>query len=207
MLNVILKINEEYFIWNRDMGCPVTNGMNKVDLKNWIAEQEKQDGIDSFDVRIKRVDDIGTSIPDFTPQVLTEGNKAGENGQELNLEEIFEKYNYKEKLNIKTIYNENIVSKEKLTTHNVKNKKQKLEPIYKEWIIGFKVIFFLILIVILSIFSLFVIDHPNVFNNYVIDILEKQPKVYFIGTIMFIFGLVLSSRLKIWFKIPKIINR
>lgn len=210
MLNIIIKIKDEYFIWDLNKKSPKTNGMNVKDLRYWIQEQEKQDGLDSFEIRLKRVDEIGTSIPSVSLDEIIKNNKAGYTGEQLNIEEIFNEYNYKAKVNNRTIYSD-VVNTNQETEKDFKQGiysggKQELCSIAEEWVIGMKVCIFLIILVFISTVCLTLIQYPNWIDNKRINELLLINEPVFTHILTFIAGLIFASKLRIWFKKPKIVN-
>lgn len=210
MLNIIIKIKDEYFIWDLNSKSPKTNGMNVKDLQYWIQEQEKQDGLDSFETRLKRVDETGTSIPSVKIEEIIKNNKAGATGEELTIDQIFNEYNYKAKVNNKTIYS-NEVNTNQETENDFKQEmysggKQELCSIDDEWIIGMKVGIYLIILVIISTICLTLIQYPNWIDNKDINAFLLKNKSIFTHVLTFIVGLTMANKLKIWFRKPKIVN-
>lgn len=210
MLNIIIKIKDEYFIWDLNSKSPKTNGMNVKDLQYWIQEQEKQDGLDSFETRLKRVNEIGTSIPEVNIEEIIKNNKAGATGEELTIDQIFNEYNYKAKINNKTIYsnevNTNQETEDSFKQDMYSGGKQQLRSIDDEWIIGMKVGIYLIILVIVSTVCLTLIQYPNWIDNKEIYAFLLKNKPIFTHVLTFIVGLTMSNKLRIWFRKPKIVN-
>ena len=210
MLNIIIKIKDEYFIWDLNSKSPKTNGMNVKDLQYWIQEQEKQDGLDSFETRLKRVNEIGTSIPEVNIEEIIKNNKAGATGEELTIDQIFNEYNYKAKINNKTIYsnevNTNQETEDSFKQDMYSGGKQQLRSIDDEWIIGMKVGIYLIILVIISTVCLTLIQYPNWIDNKEINAFLLKNKPIFTHVLTFIVGLTMSNKLRIWFRKPKIVN-
>lgn len=210
MLNIIIKIKDEYFIWDLNSKSPKTNGMNVKDLQYWIQEQEKQDGLDSFENRLKRVDEIGTSIPEVNIEEIIKDNKAGATGEELTIDQIFNEYNYKAKVNNKTIYsnevNTNQETEDSFKQNMYSGGKQELCRIDDEWIIGMKVGIYFIILVLISTVCLTLIQYPNWIDNKEVNAFLLKNKPIFTHLITFIVGLTISNKLRIWFRKPKIVN-
>jgi len=92
MLNVIIKLESNYIIWSVSDNVPKTHAMTKTDLLRWVEDNEGQDGIDSFDARIKRADEKGSSSVDYPAADLLLNNKAGDNGECLNEVDLLKAY-------------------------------------------------------------------------------------------------------------------
>lgn len=197
MLSIFIKIQEEYFIWDMKEKCPSTNGMNEVDLRYWISEQEKQDGIDSFENRIIRAKKTGVSQIGITIDDFLKGNCAGENGKELTKEEIYEQYNYLSDINTKTLYPAK-VSKEKLDIISLP-----LVHINDQWRIGNVPVVGFMIFAIFTVLLLFLGEHahfiPDFHKNKILGVIQII-KPYLLNIDVFLLGIILSAKMRIWQK-------
>lgn len=92
MLNVIIKLESAYLIWSVPDNAPKTHAMTKSDLLRWVEDNEGQDGVDSFDARVRRADERGSSSVDYPAVELLSKNKAGDAGECLSESEIIKAY-------------------------------------------------------------------------------------------------------------------
>ena len=89
----IIKINDKYFEWSTIVDAPVTYGMNREELKEYIKRQYGNRGMRELPHRLKRVEKRGASWVDKHDLDYTIAfNRAGEDESELTKQEIYEKY-------------------------------------------------------------------------------------------------------------------
>lgn len=197
MLSIFIKINEEYFVWDNQFKCPTTSGMNEIDLFYWISEQEKQDGIDSFQERLKRAKETGVSQIGINIDDFIKGNAAGEGGKELSKEEIYENYNYLVEFNPKVLYPGKPAEKQKKIKNTV------LQKINDKWYIANGVIISFMIFAILTVFIFYVTEHKELLNikdNSMILHYCLMLKPYLLNIDVFIIGIVMASKMTIWKK-------
>lgn len=95
MSRAIVKIKDKYFIWSSIVDAPITYGLTLDQLKEWHKEEYGR----SVDIeeRLERVEKYGTSLQRFTNvEKLIRLNRAGDNEEQLTLDEIYEKYSFPE---------------------------------------------------------------------------------------------------------------
>lgn len=91
MPHYIVKLGTKYVEWSTIVDAPVTYGMTREGLKNYLFERYGEDGARTFDERMARVDKNGTSAkPDCTVQELVEYNRAGPRESCLTLAQLIE---------------------------------------------------------------------------------------------------------------------
>ena len=96
MSKCIIKIKDKYFEWSTIVDAPVTYGMDKEELEEYIKSEYGNEGLRKLPERLKRIEEKGTSWVDFTNLEGTiEFNRAGENGKCISKKEIYEKYTQK----------------------------------------------------------------------------------------------------------------
>lgn len=89
----IIKIKDKYFVWSSIVDAPVTHGMNKKELKNFIEFKYGDEGLKKLPERLKRVEEKGASWIGETDLEETIGfNRAGENEECISKEEIYDIY-------------------------------------------------------------------------------------------------------------------
>jgi len=89
----IIKIKDKYFVWSTIVDAPVTYGMDKEGLKNFIKLEYGNKGLRELPKRLERVEEKGVSWMDKTDLESTiDFNRAGENEECISKEEIYERY-------------------------------------------------------------------------------------------------------------------
>ncbi|MFW6030480.1 MAG: hypothetical protein ACOCRO_09540 [Halanaerobiales bacterium] len=92
----IIKIKDKYFEWSTISDAPVTYGMNKDELQEYIKTEYGNKGLKELPERLKRVKEKGTSwLENINLEDTIKFNHAGENEEYLNKEEIYEQYSCK----------------------------------------------------------------------------------------------------------------
>jgi len=97
VIHEVIKIKDLYFIWDAEKKRPLTHGLKKYELKEWIEANEGEFGIDLIEKRLKMLDEQGLSIPDndiITLDVFLSNNKASVSRQHLSKEDIYKIYDY-----------------------------------------------------------------------------------------------------------------
>lgn len=97
IIHEIIKIKDLYFVWDTEKKRPLTHGLKNYELKEWVATNEGEFGIDIIEKRLKMLDEQGLSIPDndiITLDVFLSNNKASESRQHLSKEDIYKIYDY-----------------------------------------------------------------------------------------------------------------
>lgn len=97
IIHEIIKIKDLYFIWDTEKKRPLTNGLKKYELKEWIEANEGEFGTDLIEKRLKMLDEQGVSIPDndiITLDIFLSNNKASVDRQHLSKEDIYKIYDY-----------------------------------------------------------------------------------------------------------------
>jgi len=93
MPNAIIKIKDKYFEWSTVVDAPVTYGMTKDELYEYIKERYGREGLQELPERLARVEKFGTSFHwNTTLDELFESNRAGEDETYLTKEEIYAEY-------------------------------------------------------------------------------------------------------------------
>jgi len=89
----LIKINDKFLEWSTDTAAPTTSGMTLSELSTFI---DKEYGADSLKgvPRLLMLDGLqGTAESDaLSVEKLIQGNRAGDDGIELTLDEIYQKY-------------------------------------------------------------------------------------------------------------------
>ena len=92
----IIKIKDKYFEWSSVVDAPVTYGMNKKELKEYIKSEYGNQGLKELPQRLKRVKEKGSSWASGEDLKDTiDFNRAGEHEEQISKEEIYEKYTKK----------------------------------------------------------------------------------------------------------------
>ena len=79
MSKCIIKIKDKYFEWSTIVDAPVTYGMDKEELEEYIKSEYGNEGLRKLPERLKRIEEKGASWVDFTNLEGTiEFNRAGE---------------------------------------------------------------------------------------------------------------------------------
>ena len=89
------KFNKDYYLeWSTTVDAPITYGCSLDEFKDYYKSRYGEEGISQLDDRLKRVEDTGTSgyKPFNNLKDLLSCNKAGEDGTEIDLEGILERY-------------------------------------------------------------------------------------------------------------------
>jgi len=93
MPRMLVKIKDKYFEWSTVVDAPVTFGMTKEELSDYIKEEYGRQGMRDLEKRLERVDENGTSvIPPCTLSDIIKSNRAGPDESELTEEEIYIAY-------------------------------------------------------------------------------------------------------------------
>jgi hypothetical protein len=95
MAKVVIKVREQFFIWSTDLKAPITYGMHAEELNIWISYEYDRMYKDfrSYRGMIRRAQETGASWEDGTTlEETTSGNRAGPNGTELTIDEIYARY-------------------------------------------------------------------------------------------------------------------
>lgn len=93
MPRYIVKLEDYYLEWSTIVDAPVTYGMPLEEFKEYYQEEYGLDGMRYLAERLKRVEAKGISsrIHSSVENLLTV-NRAGENGKDISIKEIIEKY-------------------------------------------------------------------------------------------------------------------
>lgn len=93
MPRYIIKLNEKYLIWSTIVDAPISNGMTKDELIEWIEYHNGQDGLFDLPDRLERVDAKGVSAFNYASvDELIAHNRAGPEESCLTKDEIIEQY-------------------------------------------------------------------------------------------------------------------
>lgn len=91
MGKAIVKIKDLYFEWSVD--APVTYGMTKQELFDFIKEEYGNEGLKELPARLERVEKTGTSFYyGNTIEELVSNNRAGANEECLSLDDLYKQY-------------------------------------------------------------------------------------------------------------------
>ena len=89
----IVKIKDKYFEWSTIVDAPVTYGMNKEELRNYIKEEYGNRGLRELPQRLERVEEKGASWQSGANLEDTiRLNRAGENEETITKEGIYNKF-------------------------------------------------------------------------------------------------------------------
>jgi len=88
----IIKIKDMYYEWSTIVDAPVTYGMTLKELEEHIRYRYGQEGINELPKRLERVNKQGTSQYFFMLDDLFRHNRAGDNGECLTKDEIYNKF-------------------------------------------------------------------------------------------------------------------
>lgn len=93
MSRCIIKIKDKYFEWSTIIDAPVTNGMDKEKLKEYITNEYGNSGLRKLPFRLERVEEKGASWASYHDLDYTlTANRAGEDEKCISKDEIYEKY-------------------------------------------------------------------------------------------------------------------
>lgn len=96
MGKAIVKIKDKYFEWSTVVDAPITYGMSKSQLEEYIKNEYGRQGLGALPERLKRVEEKGHSFRGgygmMTLDELLACNRAGEKEEELTAEQIYDKY-------------------------------------------------------------------------------------------------------------------
>lgn len=93
MANCIVKLEGKYLVWSEISDAPITFGLTRDELVEWVRAREGSPGVRALPERLMRVDASGTSaIERLTPEDVMLVNRAGENEACISLDEIAERY-------------------------------------------------------------------------------------------------------------------
>ncbi len=94
MPRYIIKIREKYFIWSTIVDAPITVGMTKTQLEDYIKDEYGWQGLNELPERLKRVEEKGTSALEIynSMEETVKCNRAGNKEACLTIDEIYEKY-------------------------------------------------------------------------------------------------------------------
>ena len=99
MSNYIIKLHDQateknyYLIWSSASAAPVTHGMHLEEFRNYYIQKYGDDSRMSLDLRLKRVNETGTSERGGKLSTLLENNRAGDDKvTSLTEQEIIKKY-------------------------------------------------------------------------------------------------------------------
>lgn len=161
MLSIFIRIKDYYFVWDEKFKHPISHGMKKNELLEWLQVEERQDAIDSFDNRIKRADETGSSSAYQNIDSLIKENKAGKNNESLTKEQIFEEYGPFAEQNFKTVKPEQI--------NNIIIKDDELNSsisIKDKWVISQGFCYFVIFFILISLGLFYLIDNTSYLNKF-----------------------------------------
>lgn len=86
--------NKDYYLeWSTIVDAPVTYFMSKKEFEEYYKEEYGNSGMHDLKDRMERVEEKGTSAYMYDNALsVIECNRAGENGAELSLYELIDKY-------------------------------------------------------------------------------------------------------------------
>jgi len=84
----LVKIKDKYFIWSSIADSPITYAMDK----NEAIEAMKEEGFSNPEKCLEETEKRGTSYRDMTLDRMFKFNRAGENGESLSEDEIYDEY-------------------------------------------------------------------------------------------------------------------
>ena len=89
----IVKLGSKYVMWSTIVDAPLTEGMTREELREYIQDQHGRAGVADFEERMKRVEAKGTSFVDLkSVEDVIHLNRAGANEKTLTLEELIKEY-------------------------------------------------------------------------------------------------------------------
>ena len=97
MGHFIIKIKDRYFDWSTIVDAPITNSMTRKEFEAYHREEYgRRYHRENFQIRMKRVEETGTSVIGQDLEQVLMLNRAGELEDELTAEEIYEHYREEE---------------------------------------------------------------------------------------------------------------
>lgn len=195
MLSIFIRIQDYYFVWDEKFKHPVSHGMKKNELLEWLQVEERQDALDSFDNRIKRADETGSSSAYQNIDSLIKGNKAGKNNESLTKEQIFEEYGPFAEQNFKTIKPEQINN-----TIIIDDELNPSTSIKDKWMIGQGFCYFVIFFILISLGIFYLLEHTNYLSK--LSFMNKEVislcKNILLCFNFLILGIFISPGMSIW---------
>lgn len=88
----IVKIKDRYFEWSTIVDAPITKGMSKRQLEEYIKAEYGRQGLEKLAERLNRVESTGTSAHGETLETVLSHNRAGPNESEISAEVIYRLY-------------------------------------------------------------------------------------------------------------------
>lgn len=89
----IVKLEGKYLVWSTVVDAPLTFGMTREELTDWIREEEGAEGVRALPERMMRVDASGTSaFRRLTPEEVMRTNRAGPRETCISIDEIAERW-------------------------------------------------------------------------------------------------------------------
>jgi hypothetical protein len=88
----IVKLGDYYLMWSTVVDAPVTYGMKLDEFKDWYLKEYGRSGMLDLEDRLDRVEEAGTSALDEDIESLLSGNRAGDDEEELTLDELYRRY-------------------------------------------------------------------------------------------------------------------
>jgi pyrroloquinoline quinone (PQQ) biosynthesis protein C len=92
MNRCLIKIKNKYFEWSSVVDAPTSDGMSREELDDFVKTRHGKNEAEHLDEVLKLVDELGTSIEGVGVAELISGNRAGDNEEELTMEEIYKAY-------------------------------------------------------------------------------------------------------------------
>jgi hypothetical protein len=93
MGKAIVKIKDLYFEWSTVVDAPVTYGMTKEELFDFVKKEYGNEGLKELPTGLELIEETGTSFYyGNTIEELVSNNRAGKNEKRLSLDELYKKY-------------------------------------------------------------------------------------------------------------------
>ena len=187
----LIKIKDLYFVWDNNKSRPLTHGMKKYELEDWVAVNEGEFGLELLEKRIKSLEDIGLSIPNneiVSLSMFIANNKASPERKTLNENDIYNLYTYE--------YIDEIKTKDE----KVKNTSEKeLKRLPEEISMSSKFYFFFVIIT-LCLIGLYYLPEIKYIHDMIMEYkvnMEKFNLIIFtlLGLLL---GIIISPKLYLW---------
>lgn len=92
MPQFIIRVNDNYYMWNPELRRPETEAMTLNTLESYILKHKGAFGIRDLPDRLRRVDSKGCSAMGYSLDELIKTNKAGRLSTHLNKESFYKVY-------------------------------------------------------------------------------------------------------------------
>lgn len=90
-------VGDRYLEWSDEWDGPSCFGMTLEEFREMYLERASRRAKRELDERLERVEALGTSVPNETPEEMMELNRAGPDETEISVDEIIDWYCVKKK--------------------------------------------------------------------------------------------------------------